>query len=163
MRLSPLKATVEEIKKGDGDTAVTPGMLRTLVKSKKITHLYRGNKLVLDADKLPEELNGLLGLNKNKTMPRIRSIHKAYLELRKESPELAISEELIRILVAMGELPCVRVGNRAYIALESFDPQYNVVSLSVNYREREDEMLKRRAREQFNNNISRKNNSKGGK
>ena len=154
---------VEEIKRGDGDTAVTPGVLRVLVGDKKINHLYRGNKLLLDADRLPEDINQILKLNENKTMPRIRSIHKAYLELRKESPELGMSEEMIRILVGMGNLPCIRVGNRAYIALESFEPPYNESLISIDYRESEDRMLERRAQEQFDSNMARQANRKGGR
>lgn len=149
MRLMSIAVLIRELQKVDGDTAVNPDMLRFLVKEKKITHLYHGKSLRINADQFPQDINYLFGLDPNMEMPRIRSIHNAFLEVRESNPELGISEQRIRRLVGLGKLPHIRVGNRAYVALESFDAPYNACLLYDDYQDSEDAMLERIAQEQL--------------
>ena len=149
MRLMGIAALIGELQKVDGDTAVNPSMLRLLVCDKKVNHLYHGDTLRINADQLPIDLNNLLGFDPNMGMPRIRSIHNAFLELRAHTPELGISEQRIRKLVGLGQLPHIRVGNRAYVALESFDAPYNACLLYDDYRNSEEAKLEQIALKQL--------------
>ena len=149
MRLMGIAALIDELQKVDGDTAVNPSMLRLLVRDRKVNHLYHGDTLRINADQLPIDLNNLLGFDPNMGMPRIRSIHNAFLELRAHTPELGISEQRIRRLIGLGKLPHIRVGNRAYIALESFGEPYNECLLYDDYQDSEEAMLERIAYEQL--------------
>ena len=76
-------------------------------------------------------------------------IHNAFLEVRESNLELGISEQRIRRLVGMGKLPHIRIGNRAYVALESFEEPYNECLLYDDYQDSEDAMLERIAQEQL--------------
>ena len=149
MRLMSIAALISEIQKVDGNTAVNPGMLRSLVRDKKVKHLYHGDKLRINADQFPMDMNILYGLDPSKEMPRIRSIHNAFLEVRVSSPELGISEQRIRRLIGMGKLPHIRIGNRAYVALESFDAPYNECLMYDDYQDSEEAMLEQIAKEQL--------------
>ena len=163
MRVKTINAIVEEVRLIDGSTAVNQSMIRVLAENKKLDFLYRGNRLVCDADKLPEQLNQLFRLIDNTEMPRIRSIHNAFLELRELNPELGISEEMIRRLVGMGKLPHIRVGNRAYVALESFDPPYNECLLCDDYRDSEKAMIDEIVKKQFAQSMERRHKRKNQK
>ena len=140
---------IREIQKVDGNTAVNPDMLRSLVRDEKVKHLFHGGRLRIDADQFPQNMNDLLGLDLDTKMPRIRSIHSAFIEVRESNPKLGISEQRIRRLIGMGKLPHIRVGNRAYVALESFDAPYNECLLYDDYQDSEDAMLERIAQGQL--------------
>lgn len=47
--------------------------------------------------------------------PRIRTINKAWEELRQMDPDTAVSQHFIRTLVVNGEIPSKRSGNRYLI------------------------------------------------
>ena len=94
MRIKTINSIVKEIKMVDGHSAVKQGILRVLIATNRLDFFHRGNRLVIDADKLPDDINLLFGIDGNKAIPRIRSIHNAFLELRKISPELGVSEEI---------------------------------------------------------------------
>ena len=149
MRLMSIPALIREIQKVDGNTAVNPDMLRSLVRDKKVKHLYHGDKLRINAEQFPMDMNSLFGLDPNKEMPRIRSIHNAFVEVREFNPELGISEQRIRRLVGLGMLPHLRIGNRAYVALESFAEPYNECLMYDDYQDSEDAMLERIVQEQI--------------
>ena len=149
MRLMSIAVLIRELQKVDGDSAVNPDMLRSLVKEKKVMYIHHGDSLRINADQFPIDMNNLFGLEPSMEMPRIRSIHNAFLEVREHTPELGISEQRIRRLVGLGKLPHIRVGNRAYVALESFDAPYNACLLYDDYQDSEDAMLERIAQEQL--------------
>ena len=149
MSLMSIATLIGEIQKVDGNTAVNPDMIRSLVRDKKVNHLYHGNKVRINADQFPIDMNNLFGLAPNTEMPRIRSIHNAFVEVRTSNPALGISEQRIRRLIGMGKLPHIRVGNRAYVALESFGAPYNECLLYDDYQDSEDAMLERIAQEQL--------------
>ena len=68
MRIKTINSIVQEIKMVDGHSAVNPGMLRVLIKTNRIDSFHRGNRLVADADKLPDDINLLFGIDENKAM-----------------------------------------------------------------------------------------------
>ena len=160
MRIKTIKAIVEDIRRIDGGTAVNPSMLHSLAKNKKLVVHTRGNRLVCDADTLPTQLNQLFGLTGNTEMPHIRSIHNAFLYLREFNPELGISEEQMRRLIGIEVLPHIRVGNRAYVALESFEAPYNECLLCDDYRDIEALMLEKIVNEQLAQSLARRNKKK---
>ena len=155
MRIKTIRAILEEIKTIDNKSAITQGMLLELFHAKQIDCYYRGNRLVTNADKLPDSLNRIFGLAGNKTLPRIRSIHSAFVEIRQLYPELGVSEERIRSLIGLNEVPHVKIGNRIYLALESFEEPYNDWLMMDDYHEYEAAMLERIALEQLAQNLAR--------
>ena len=100
MRIKTMNSIVEEIKQIDGFSAINLGMLRMLFETKALKSIQRGNRTVSDMDQLIEELNQLWGIEEKYKVPRIRSIHNAFLELREIQPQLGLSEERIRFLVS---------------------------------------------------------------
>lgn len=162
MKIKTINAIVSDIKMVDGGSAVNQGMIRTLIKTKELSFFYVGNRLVSNADKFAENMNRIFGINEKNSMPRVRSIHNAFLELREMNPELGLSEERIRALVGMDVIPHIRIGNRAYVALECFEDPYNENLLYDDYRDSEDAMLERIAKEQLERNLKRRarNNQK---
>lgn len=127
MKIKSIFAIVASISEVDRHTAVNPGLVKTLIKDKKIrSHQIgkKGKKTVADFEQVIEDLNVLWGFNGNSSVPRIRSIRNAYLDLKEVQPELGISEETIRFLVKKNRLTNVKIGNRIYIALESFESPY---------------------------------------
>ena len=149
MRLMSIAALIGELQRVDDNTAVNPDMLRSLVKEKKVKYIYHGDSLRINADQFPIDMNNLFGLDPSMEMPRIRSIHNAFLAVRESNPELGISEQRIRRLVGMGKLPHIRIGNRAYVALESFAPPYNECLLYDDYRNSEEAKLEQIALRQL--------------
>ena len=137
MRIKTMNSIVEEIKQIDGFSAINLGMLRMLFETKALKSMQRGNRIVSDMDQLIEELNQLWGIKEKHKVPRIRSIHNAFLELREIQPQLGLSEERIRFLVSQKKLPCVKVGNRAYVALECFEPPYDQNLMYDDYQDSE--------------------------
>ena len=125
MRVMTVKKLVQTIKAMDTNSAINENMLKALFDAKKVQSWQHGNRTVTDVDILIRDLNRILGLNENTSIPRLRSIHDAFFELRSSNPDLGVSEERIRFLISAHKLPCIRAGNRAYIALESFTPPYD--------------------------------------
>ena len=54
----------------------------------------------------------------------IRSIRAAAAELKKRDVNIGVGEKLIRSAVKDGRIPSIRIGNREYIAIQSFDEPY---------------------------------------
>lgn len=156
MRIKTLQAIVIEIRQGDRNSAVTLGMLQSLSHLQRINYSHRGNRLVSDIDKLTKEMNRIFGISDENNMPRIRSIHNAFIELREINPELGLSEERIRALVGMDVIPHIRVGNRAYVALECFEEPYNEHFLYDDYRDSKKAMMEMTVQEQLEKNLERR-------
>lgn len=54
-------------------------------------------------------------------MPRMRTIDQAAEWLRANDPETAFTKTALRRLVTTGELPCVRVGQKYLVSLETLE------------------------------------------
>lgn len=52
-------------------------------------------------------------------LPRLRTISRAYAHLKEQDPETDITEQLLRRLVADGEIPCVYQGRKALIDIDT--------------------------------------------
>ena len=111
-------------------------------------------------DQLVEGINELLGLEVKKAMPRVRSIHDAFIELRELNPQLGVSEQRMRRLVGLRRLPHIRVGTRAYVALESFAEPYNECLIYDDLIDSEGAMIQRIAQEQADEAMARRQKRK---
>lgn len=143
MRIKTVKEICATFKEVDGGSAVNPHMIRNLFDDKQIKLAKRGNRLVADMDQITRELNQLFDLGLRDIVPRIRSIHEAYMEVKVLHPELGISESRIRFLVDRDLLPHITVGNRVYIALDSFEEPFNDCLFYDDYLDSEEALIER--------------------
>ena len=124
MQIKTLPRIVKDIRVADPSSAVSESLLSVLINSGDIPCTYHGNRLIVDADSVAPALNRLLGLDENDELPQIRTIREAAAELKQNRPEIGIGEKLIRNAVKDGRIPSIRIGNRDYIAMQSFDEPY---------------------------------------
>lgn len=124
MRLKTLTQIVHEIRTADPESAVGESFLTALIEGNELWHTYRGNRLVADAESVVPVLNRMLGFEETAELPRIRTIRSAVAELKRRHPEIGISEKMIRSAVKDGRIASIGVGNREYIAIQSFDEPY---------------------------------------
>lgn len=124
MRIKTIPSLVSEIRTIDPSSAVGESFLMHLTVSKQLSHSYHGNRLVVDADAIVPTLNHLLGFEGNGNLPHIRTIREAAAELKQIHPQMGVGEKLIRSAVKDGRIASICIGNRKYIALESFDEPY---------------------------------------
>ena len=124
MRIKTIPSIVTEIKTLDPSSAVGESFLMALAESKQLPHTYHGNRLVADAEAIAPTLNSLLDLEGNGNLPHIRTIREAAAELKRSRTSIGIGEKLIRSAVKDGRIPSIRIGNREYIAMQSFDEPY---------------------------------------
>ena len=124
MRIKTIPKIIEEIHSLDAQSAVGESFLIALAEANELPHTYRGNRLVADAEAIIPALNRLLGFEGREDLPHIRSIRGAVAELKERAVNIGIGEKLIRSAVKDGRIPCIRIGNREYIAMESFDEPY---------------------------------------
>ena len=61
----------------------------------------------------------------------IRTIDKAYDELKKRDPETAISRYLVRQIVKQGKIPCIQAGNRKLIDVDVLADYVETVSKGI--------------------------------
>lgn len=143
MRIKTVNELCSALKGVDYHTAVNPHMLRSLFSDDKLKFAKRGNRTVADMDQVIRELNQLFNLGQRDIVPRIRSIHEAYMEVKVLQPELGISESRIRFLVDRDLLPHITVGNRVYIALDSFEEPFNDCLFYDDYLDSEEALIER--------------------
>lgn len=124
MRIKTIPSIVTEIRTLDPSSAVGESFLTALTESKQLPHTYHGNRLVVDAEAIAPTLNSLLGFEGNGNLPHIRTIREAVAELKQSRPAIGIGEKLIRSAVKDGRISSIRIGNREYIAMQSFDEPY---------------------------------------
>ena len=124
MRLKTLTQIVHEIRTADPESAVGESFLTALVEENELWHTYRGNRLVADAEAVAPALNRLLGFEATAELPQIRTIRGAVAELKKSHSEIGIGEKMIRSAVKDGRIASIGIGNREYIAMQSFDEPY---------------------------------------
>lgn len=121
MELLLLPEILNRITAEDTNTSITRGLLKQLVNNGDLDHEMRGNRIVIDYDELPSCLRRIFNVSNGSTLPRVRTIMSAVRELEEVCPKLHIGESRLRALVEEGVVPCIYVGNRAYISLESID------------------------------------------
>lgn len=121
MDLLIISEALNRIAAEDGNTSITRGFIKQLVNNGDLDHEMRGNRIVIDYDDLPKCLRRVFNVPDSSTLPRIRTIMSAVRELKDVYPQLHIGESRLRSLVMEGVVPCIYVGNRAYISLESID------------------------------------------
>ena len=124
MRIKTIPKIVEEIRALDAQSAVGESFLIALAEANELPHTYHGNRLVADAAAVIPTLNYLLGFESREELPHIRSIRSAVAELKERTVNIGIGEKMIRSAVKDGRIPCIRIGNREYIAMQSFDEPY---------------------------------------
>lgn len=133
MKIKSVKGIVEEIKSVDGDSAVTKGMILAILETEKDLRFNHGVKTVADLDQVISAMNRTFGIDEDNGLPRIRSIHNAFVELRVVNPGLGISEEGMRFLVKEDLIPHICVGKKVLVALESFEAPYNEKFVHYDY------------------------------
>ena len=124
MRIKTLPQIINAIKEIDPNTIINESMLGDLIAQGKIPFEKRGNRTVADLDMVIPCLNQLLDLEDNEKIPHIRTIRSANTEIKEKFPDLGIGEKQIREAVDNEKISAIHVGNRAYIALESFEEPY---------------------------------------
>ena len=124
MKLKTLLQIVKYIRAIDAETAINASMLSTLIEDGKLPYEKRGNRIVMDIDTVLPMLCKLLGGIQTNTVPHIRTIRSVIQEIRLNMQDLGLSEEQIRTAVRDGTVDSIRVGNRAYIAVEMFEEPY---------------------------------------
>ena len=124
MKIKTLPQIVKAVKAYDADTALNESMLSDLIASGCLPFEKRGNRTVADFDTAMMCLNQMLGLEATNAIPRLRTIRGAARDIKSNEPELGIGEEQIRAAVDDERIDFIRIGNRAYIALELFEEPY---------------------------------------
>ncbi len=56
--------------------------------------------------------------NGNKKLPRMRTLPKAYEEIKKNDPDTCITMRGLRELVSSGQLPTVKIKNKVLVNLD---------------------------------------------
>ena len=160
MNIVTTARAVQMIRAEDPNSVINGDMLRRLFAEKKLPSWKHGKRTVCEFDQLVEGINELLGLEVKKVMPRVRSIHDAFIELRELNPQLGVSEQRMRRLVGLGRLPHIRVGTRAYVALESFEEPYNECLIFDDLIDSEKAIIQRIAQEQADEGMVRRQKRK---
>ena len=157
MHTKTTRQLVQAIQTHDPKSAININMLQRLFDSNALRNWKHGKRTVGDIDVLAHDLNKYFGFQQDGGIPRIRSIHNAFLELREIDPDLGVSEERIRDLVGMDKLPHISIGNRAYVALESFFEPYNDCLMYNGYCDEQKEFIKKVAEQQLSEGLERRN------
>ncbi|MCF0120122.1 MAG: hypothetical protein HUJ65_00670 [Oscillospiraceae bacterium] len=124
MKIKSIPKIVELLKEKDPDTAVNENMLYRLIGAGKIPFDMHGRRMVADLDTVVFSLCCMLDMSECSSLPKIRSIHDAAELLKVEQPDIGLGEVHLRELIRLGRLKSIEVGNRRYIALQSFAPPY---------------------------------------
>lgn len=144
MKILTIHQAVEEIKKNDPNSDISTTMLNRLINEKKLPYGSRGNRTVIEWFILIASLNELLKFTGESFLPQIRTIRNAATELKQIKPDLGVSESHIRRYVEDEKIGFISIGNRHYVAMQSFSFPY---SESLIYGEPEDrakrEMIKK--------------------
>ncbi len=124
MRLKTLTQIAHEIRTADPESVVGESFLAALIEGNELPYTYRGNRLVADTEAVAPTLNRMLGFEETAELPQIRTIRGAVAELKRSRPEIGISEKMIRSAVKDARIASIGIGNREYIAMQSFDEPY---------------------------------------
>ena len=121
MRLKTKHKIIADIKEIDPETDITVAFLEYLSRDGYIRSFARGNRVYYDLEYLIRDINYLLGMRDRKQLPRIRTVHGAYSYTA--SLEMGLSRQLVCELGKYDYIPSIHIGNRTYVALESFDKE----------------------------------------
>jgi len=124
MKVLTIPQAVKEIKVLDPDSAVNETMLASLIEKKQLPCGSRGVRTVVNLELTISVLNELLGFVGEVFVPKIRTIRTAASELRGNSDESGVGEDHIRRCVADSKIGVITIGNRNYIAMQSFEAPY---------------------------------------
>ena len=124
MKICTIPQIVKTVKEIDVESAINESMISELIVTGCIPHEKRGIRNVADFDSTIACLNRILGLGNQATPPHIRTIRGAVKGLKQQRNNLGISELRIREAVQNSFIDTIRIGNRAYIALEFFEEPY---------------------------------------
>ncbi len=125
MKVLTIPQAVKEIRALDPATAINETMLTSLIEKKKLPCGSRGVRTVVNLELTISVLNELLGFVGEVFLPRIRTIRAAASELRDNDDESGMGEDHIRRCVADEKIGVIAIGNRNYIAMQSFDAPYS--------------------------------------
>ncbi len=125
MGLLTLPQTIKIIRQKDSGNAVNSAMLLALIENNQLPCGNRGVRTVVELSAVITVLNNMLGFNDSKEIPMIRSIRRAAVELKQMKGYLSFGEDYIRKCVADDKIRYITIGNRHYIALQSFKEKYS--------------------------------------
>ena len=143
MKINTIPQIVKTVKKIDIESAINESMISELIATGCITYEKRGNRTVTDFDSTIMCLNRILGLGNHAKIPHIRTIRGAVKDLKHQSNNLGISESHIREAANNGFIDTIRIGNRAYIALEIFEEPYvwRFTKMNIEHAERKSKAI----------------------
>ncbi len=123
MKVMTLTQVLADIRKMDPATALNENLLSVLIKEKRLPYGSRGNRVILEVGVLINALNDLFGFSGETFVPKVRTVRSAAIEL-KES-HYGMSERHIRQCIIDGKLKTIKIGNRHYVAMQSFSSPYS--------------------------------------
>lgn len=100
-------------------------MLNRLINKKKIPYGSRGNRTVMEWHILISSLNEILQFTGETFLPRVRTIRTAAKELKNSESDFGVAERHIRRCVADKKIGFITIGNRHYVAMQSFMYPYS--------------------------------------
>ena len=127
MRIMTLQKATDMVHRADPKTDFNLSMLRRMCENKLVRSGKRGNRQVLDFDEMVCSLYAIFDLSQDNvptSPPMIRTIEHALEEKRNDFSMMGLGEKRIRELIRDGTIPSLPIGNRNYIALESFEPPF---------------------------------------
>ncbi len=124
MRVLTLPQAIKEIRLKDPNSAITENMLESLIKENKIPYGGRGVRTIVELNAVIVAINDLLGFDEKTAIPFIRTVQNAALEIKTSSKYITIGIKHIRKCIKAGIIPTIAVGNRNYIAMQSFTDPY---------------------------------------
>ena len=122
LEFKTIPGVVRKCREIDPDTAINESMLSELVRNGKLSCEQRGTRIVLDFSLAVSQICDMLMLYDLISFPRIRTVRDAAAELVKTGT--GINERIIRSFIRSDSLRTITVGNRHYIALQSFERPY---------------------------------------
>ncbi len=125
MKVVTLPQAVKEMRLLDPKTAFNRAMLDYLIKEEKVPYGAHGVRTVLNFDALIDALNVIYGFEGEMFCPSIRTVCNAVEEIKESKEYYKMGERLIRRCISDGILPTITIGNRHYIALQSFTEPYS--------------------------------------
>ena len=123
MELKTIPQIVKKCREIDPDTAINESMLYALSERGELPFDYHGNRKVYDFGTVIGELTRLLFLPGLRTFPKIRTVAQGAKELHDAGTGL--NERHIRAFIRSDTLRTIEIGNRRYIALQSFESPYS--------------------------------------
>ena len=122
LELKTIPGIVRKCREKDPDTAINESMIFELVRNGKLSFERKGTRIVLDFSLAISQICDVLMLYDLYSFPRIRTIREASAELTKSGT--GITERIVRAFIRSDSLRSIVVGNRHYVAMQSFERPY---------------------------------------